>query len=173
MGYAGLEAGEDFSGEFGRIADGALDGAEPGFMHRDFQSRNIMLKDGRWVFIDFQGGRFGPPQYDLAALLIDPYVDLPAQEQEELLDYAMRELARRRPLDPARFRRVYAYCALSRNLQALGAFGFLSKVKGKPQFARYIPAALRGLEARLRRFAPPGFPKLQRRVDEAMARLGI
>jgi aminoglycoside/choline kinase family phosphotransferase len=172
-GYAGLEVGEDFSEEFGRIADGALDGAEPGFMHRDFQSRNIMLKVGRWYFIDFQGGRFGPPQYDLAALLIDPYVDLPAQEQEELLDYAMQGLARRRPLDPARFRRVYAHCALSRNLQALGAFGFLTRVKGKPQFARYIPAALRGLESRLAEFGPGVFPKLRRWTAQALARLGI
>ena len=172
IGYAGLEVGEDFSEEFGRIADGTLDGAEPGFMHRDFQSRNIMLKDGRWYFIDFQGGRLGPPQYDLASLLIDPYVDLPAQEQAELLDYAMQGLARRRPLDPARFRRVYAHCALSRNLQALGAFGFLSRVKGKPQFARYIPAALRGLESRLRGFQPPGFPKLQRWTALAIEKLG-
>jgi aminoglycoside/choline kinase family phosphotransferase/choline kinase len=172
IGYAGLEVGEDFSEEFNRIADGALDGTEPGFMHRDFQSRNIMLKDGRWYFIDFQGGRFGPPQYDLAALLIDPYVDLPAQEQEELLDYAMQGLARRRPLDPARFRRVYAHCALSRNLQALGAFGFLTRVKGKPQFARYIPAALRSLESRLAEFGPGVFPKLRRWTAQAIARLG-
>jgi aminoglycoside/choline kinase family phosphotransferase/GTP:adenosylcobinamide-phosphate guanylyltransferase len=173
IGYAGLEADEEFSEEFGRIADGALDGAESGFMHRDLQSRNIMFNNGCWYFIDFQGGRLGPPQYDLAALLIDPYVDLPLPEQEELLDYALQEFARRQPVDPARFRRVYEHCALSRSLQALGAFGFLSKVKGKPQFARYIPAALRGLEARLNRFAPPGFPKLQRWTAQAIAKLGI
>jgi aminoglycoside/choline kinase family phosphotransferase len=132
-----------------------------------------MFNNGCWYFIDFQGGRLGPPQYDLAALLIDPYVDLPLPEQEELLDYALQEFARRQPVDPARFRRVYEHCALSRSLQALGAFGFLSKVKGKPQFARYIPAALRGLEARLNRFAPPGFPKLQRWTAQALAKLGI
>jgi NDP-sugar pyrophosphorylase family protein/tRNA A-37 threonylcarbamoyl transferase component Bud32 len=172
-GYAGLEVAEDFSDEFSRIADGALEGAELGFMHRDLQSRNVMLKDGRWYFIDFQGGRLGPLQYDLAALLIDPYVGLAPAEQDELLDYAMQALARRRPVDPENFRRIYAHCALSRNLQALGAFGFLSRVKGKPQFARHIPAALRGLEARLRGWAPPGFPKLQRWTERALARLGI
>jgi aminoglycoside/choline kinase family phosphotransferase len=172
IGYAGLEVVEDFGDEFGRIADGALDGAEPAFMHRDFQSRNIMFKDGRWVFIDFQGGRLGPPQYDLASLLIDPYVDLPPEEQDELLDYALEAFARRRPVDPARFRRIYEHCALARNLQALGAFGFLTRVKGKPQFARYIPAALRGLEARLRGCAPPGFPKLLRWTARALDKVG-
>jgi aminoglycoside/choline kinase family phosphotransferase/GTP:adenosylcobinamide-phosphate guanylyltransferase len=173
VGYAGLEIAEDFGDEFSRIADGALEGAQLGFMHRDLQSRNVMLQDGRWYFIDFQGGRLGPLQYDLAALLIDPYVGLAPEEQDELLDYAMQALARRRPVDPVNFRRIYAHCALSRNLQALGAFGFLSSVKGKPQFARHIPAALRGLEARLRGWAPPGFPKLQRWTAQALARLGI
>jgi aminoglycoside/choline kinase family phosphotransferase/dTDP-glucose pyrophosphorylase len=173
IGYAGMEVGEDASDEFGRIADGALDGAEPGFMHRDFQSRNIMLRDGCWYFIDFQGGRLGPPQYDLASLLIDPYVGLAPEEQDELLDYATQGFARRRPIDPARFCRTFEYCALSRNLQILGAFGFLSRVKGKPQFARYIPTALRSLDARLAEFGPGVFPKLRRWTAQALTRLGI
>lgn len=172
IGYAGMEVDEDFSDEFGRIADGALEGTEPGFMHRDLQSRNIMLKDGRWYFIDFQAGRIGPPQYDLAALLIDPYVGLAPMEQDELLDYAMRRLASRRMLDPAAFRRSFAHCALSRNLQILGAFGFLTSVKGKTQFAPFVPAALRSLTARLNGFDPPGFPKLQRWAGLAAAKLG-
>jgi aminoglycoside/choline kinase family phosphotransferase/GTP:adenosylcobinamide-phosphate guanylyltransferase len=170
VGYAGLAVDEAFSDEFNRIADGALEGRDRGFMHRDCQSRNIMVKDGRFYFIDFQGGRLGPPQYDLAALLIDPYVGLAMEEQEELLDYAMQGFSRRRPTDPGRFRRTFAHCALARNLQILGAFGFLSRVKGKPQFARYIPAALHSLEARLRSFQPPGFPKLQRWTAQALAR---
>jgi aminoglycoside/choline kinase family phosphotransferase/choline kinase len=172
IGYAGLDADDDFSDEFNRIADGALEGSEPGFMHRDVQSRNIMVKNDRFYFIDFQAGRLGPPQYDLAALLIDPYVGLAPAEQDHLLDYAMRRLARRRPVDPANFRRGFAFCALSRNLQVLGAFGFLSQVKGKPQFARYIPAALRTLETRLTGFEPPGFPKLQRWTALALEKSG-
>ncbi len=170
--YAGLDADDDFSDEFNRIADGALDGSEPGFMHRDLQSRNIMVKNDRFYFIDFQAGRLGPPQYDLAALLIDPYVGLAPEEQDHLLEYAMRRMALRRPVDPANFRRGFVYCALSRNLQVLGAFGFLSKVKAKPQFARYIPAALRSLEARLAGLEPPGFPKLQRWTARALEKLG-
>jgi aminoglycoside/choline kinase family phosphotransferase/GTP:adenosylcobinamide-phosphate guanylyltransferase len=170
VGHAGLAVDEAFSDEFNRIADGALEGRDRGFMHRDCQSRNIMVKDGRFYFIDFQGGRLGPLQYDLAALLIDPYVELAPDEQDALLEYAVSRLARRRPFDPAGFRRGFDYCALARNLQILGAFGFLSTRKGKPQFARYIPTALHSLEARLRGFQPPGFPKLQRWTAQALAR---
>jgi aminoglycoside/choline kinase family phosphotransferase/choline kinase len=171
VGYAGLPVDESLSDEFNRIADGALEGNEPGFMHRDCQSRNIMVKNGRFYFIDFQGGRLGPPQYDLAALLIDPYVELAPDEQEALLEYAMNRLALRRPLDPARFRRGFGYCALARNLQILGAFGFLSTQRGKTQFARYIPAALRSLDTRLAGVEPPVFPKLQRWASRASAKL--
>ncbi len=171
IGYAGLDVDDNPSDEFNRIADGALEGSEPGFMHRDCQSRNIMVKDGRFYFIDFQGGRLGPPQYDLAALLIDPYVELAPDEQEALLEYAMNRLALRRPLESARFRRGFGYCALARNLQILGAFGFLSTQKGKTQFARYIPAALRSLETRLAGVEPPAFPKLQHWASRASAKL--
>jgi len=173
IGYAGVDlAGDDLGDEFNRIADGALTGGDSSFMHRDLQSRNIMLKDDRFYFIDFQAGRFGPPQYDLASLLIDPYVELAPDEQNALLEHALRRMAQRRPIDSAQFRRGFTYCALSRNLQVLGAFGFLSKVKGKPQFARYIPAALQSLATRLATFGPKGFPKLQRRVAQAREKLG-
>jgi aminoglycoside/choline kinase family phosphotransferase/choline kinase len=171
--YAGMDvSGDDYRDEFSRIADGALAEGELGFMHRDLQSRNIMAKDGRFFFIDFQGGRLGPVQYDLASLLIDPYVGLAAEEQDRLLDYAIRQMALRQPIDPEKFRRRFAFCALSRSLQILGAFGFLSTVKGKKRFARYIPAALRGLASRLAKFGTGGFPKLQRLVAHAEAKLG-
>ncbi|MCU0561508.1 MAG: sugar phosphate nucleotidyltransferase [Desulfobacterales bacterium] len=166
-------AAAHFAPEFERIAENALAHGVEGFMHRDLQSRNIMRKNGRWHFIDFQGGRIGPLQYDLASLLIDPYMDLTAAEQEELLQHGLRRLASRLPVDPARFRRGYAHCALARNLQVLGAFGFLSTVKGKPFFAGYIPAALGRLDARLAGFAPGGFPRLRAAVAAAMAKLGV
>jgi len=173
-GYADLGAGfDDFQDEFGRIADQALVDAFLGFMHRDMQSRNIMLKGDRFYFIDFQGGRLGPVQYDLASLLIDPYAGLLPEEQEHLLGYALQQLAARRPVDAAGFRRGFSSCALSRNLQILGAFGFLSTVKGKKQFARYIPAALRGLAGRLAKPGTGAFPKLHRVVLEAHEKLGI
>jgi aminoglycoside/choline kinase family phosphotransferase len=173
-GYAGLDAGfDDLRPEFERIPDRALSEGIWGFMHRDLQSRNVMLKGDRFYFIDFQGGRLGPVQYDLASLLIDPYVGLSAAEQDRLLDYATQRLAARRPVDAAGFRRGFDACALSRNLQILGAFGFLCAVKGKKIFARYIPAALRGLAGRLAKTGEAEFPGLHRVVLAAHAKLGI
>lgn len=164
---------EHFEEEFELLAANALAHGVEGFMHRDLQSRNIMRKDGRWYFIDFQGGRIGPLQYDLASLLIDPYMDLTPAEQEKLLQHALRRLASRRPVDDARFRHCYAHCALARNLQVLGAFGFLATVKGKPFFTDYIPTALVRLNARLAGFAPGSFPRLRDAVAAAMAKLGM
>jgi aminoglycoside/choline kinase family phosphotransferase len=173
-GYAGLKADyPDMQEEFGRMADHALAAAVNGFMHRDMQSRNIMLKGDRYYFIDFQGGRLGPLQYDLASLLIDPYVGLSREEQEQLIDYALRRLAALRPVDGEGFRRGFTCCALCRNLQVLGAFGFLSTVKGRRRFSRYIPAALWGLAARLADFGANGFPKLQRVVAQAAEKLEL
>ncbi len=171
---AGMQVSfEELAEEFEQIAANALQGAVEGFMHRDLQSRNIMLKQGYWYFIDFQGGRIGPLQYDLASLLIDPYVGLSPSEQEDLLDYALGRVALRHPLDPARFRACYAHCALARNLQMLGAFGRLGITKGKSFFADQIPAALSGLHARLAGFPTPAFPRLRRVVVEALEKVGI
>jgi aminoglycoside/choline kinase family phosphotransferase len=171
---AGVSVGfAHFQEEFERLAENALRHGVEGFMHRDLQSRNIMRKNDRWYFIDFQGGRIGPLQYDLASLLIDPYMDLSPAEQELLLQHALGRLASRRPVDPARFRRCFAHCALTRNLQVLGAFGFLGAVRGKPFFTGYIPAALARLNARLAGFGPGRFPRLRDAVAAAMAKLGV
>jgi aminoglycoside/choline kinase family phosphotransferase len=141
-----------------------------GFMHRDFQSRNIMVRDGCFYLIDFQGGRLGPPHYDLASLLIDPYVDLPPDLREALLDYFAARLSALGSIPPAEIRHAYRYCALSRNLQILGAYGFLTRRKGKPFFARYIPAAVRSLQANLSHFSAEEFPNLARIAIETIPR---
>ena len=133
-----------------------------GFMHRDMQSRNIMVFKDRHYFIDFQGGRLGPLQYDLASLLIDPYVNLAPSLQAQLYAYAADRLAGRIEIDIHKFERGYAYCSLSRNLQILGAFGYLSRVKGKPYFAAYIPAALATLKYNLARIRDPQLSALKR-----------
>ncbi len=119
--------------------------AEPAFIYRDFQSKNIMRFEGRWRYLDFQGGRLGPSTYDPASLLIDPYINLDAGLQEELIDY-YRGLQQ----GGDRFRENYQLVALHRNMQALGAYGFLSAVKGKTGFTRYIPAGVTMLQRRLR-----------------------
>jgi len=151
---------EDFHDEFEHLADRIMENACTAFMHRDMQSRNIMIKNREPYFIDFQGGRMGPMQYDLASLLIDPYVRLSSAMQQEFLAYCMGKLSDRISLDSGKFRRGYAYCALSRNLQMLGAFGFLSRVKKKTWFENHIPAAYAGLLDRLSNGIGKEFPKL-------------
>ncbi len=131
-----------------------------GFMHRDCQSRNIMLRGGDCFFIDFQGGRIGPVQYDLASLLIDPYVDLSTEFQAKLRDYGMGRVCEATGADEKTFRKGYSYCCITRSLQILGAFGYLSCKKGKPAFADYIPAALAGLKRALAGPEGKDFPKL-------------
>jgi aminoglycoside/choline kinase family phosphotransferase len=119
------------------------------FLHRDFQSRNLLLRQGRIRVVDFQGGRLGPAGYDLASLLIDPYVGLSDQEKAGIFEHYLSLARERGLLEEDGFRRDYPVLALQRNLQVLGAFGFLTMVKGRPGFARHIPPALAGLKARL------------------------
>jgi aminoglycoside/choline kinase family phosphotransferase/GTP:adenosylcobinamide-phosphate guanylyltransferase len=155
----------DLADEFSLLADRALADALPGFMHRDCQSRNIMVRAGATYFIDFQGGRLGPLQYDLASLLIDPYVDLPPGLRSALFDFAVDCICRQSHIDPQRFRSGYETCCLTRNLQILGAFGHLSRNKGKKGFEPYIPAAVRSLKHALSTPGSEAFPKLKRIVD--------
>jgi len=161
QGYLGLKiAAIELSEDFDRLITTAASTRGLYFLHRDFQSRNLMIKNGCLRVIDFQGGRLGPLGYDVAALLIDPYVGLSTQWQEEFLAYYLEELQKRIAVDETAFRRQYAYLALSRNLQILGAYGFLTKVKKKPYFARYIPAAVKELQRRLKERAGE-FPRLE------------
>jgi aminoglycoside/choline kinase family phosphotransferase len=128
--------------DFVKLADLASSLPTGFFLHRDFQSRNIMLKDGQPRFIDFQGGRLGPLGYDLASLLIDPYVSLPDSVREHLLQKYI-EVVADYPGSGTDFSvEGYYLLALQRNLQILGAFAFLATVKGKPFFRDFlVPAA--------------------------------
>jgi aminoglycoside/choline kinase family phosphotransferase/dTDP-glucose pyrophosphorylase len=145
---------ETLKEDFDVLAKSALKSKHIGFLHRDFQSRNILLSRGRCYVIDFQGGRLGPLQYDLASLLIDPYVALPRNLQEVLLKDYMEKLSRRMPVDPSDFGHAYRYCAINRNLQILGAFAFLGKTKGKKAFLDYIPIAVQSLKDNLKEIEP-------------------
>jgi len=148
---------EDYAAEFEQLADDATAYSIQGLMHRDFQSRNIMVIDDGLYVIDFQGARRGPLQYDLASLLNDPYTDLPAAFREEILSYAAGCF----PGDKERLIRGYRYCSLSRGMQVLGAFGFLSNTRGKTFFQQYIPAALRSLKQILDHLPSGEFPRLR------------
>jgi len=156
---------EDLAADFTALARRALRYANTVFMHRDMQSRNIMIKNDQFYFIDFQGGRWGPLQYDLAALLIDPYVELPDTVRTDLLEYCIQALDGRLPVEPARFRQCFHYCCLTRSLQILGAFAFVSRVRGKHYFEEYIPVALRTLQSILSDKRGDEFPKLKKVVD--------
>lgn len=114
-------------------------------LHRDFQSRNLMVKDGNIHIIDFQGARLGPLGYDLASLLIDPYTNLTLADQQELLAYYLELVAQQLDIDSQSFQRGYYYLAIQRNLQILGAFAFLSQQKGKVFFDQFITPALQSL----------------------------
>ncbi|NQT09850.1 MAG: phosphotransferase [Desulfobacteraceae bacterium] len=156
---------DDFKDEFILLADKALEFSVNGFMHRDFQSRNIMIKDGKPYFIDFQGGRTGPIQYDLASLLVDPYVALPCNVQYQLLDYCIDKLSSYIHIDKKKFCLCYKYCAITRNLQILGAFGHLSLVKGKTYFEQFIPTAIESLKYNLSAVEDTQFPRLKAAVS--------
>ncbi len=157
---------ERLAPDFFRLADRAMENSYEGFMHRDFQSRNIMVKDGEVYFIDFQGGRIGPIQYDLASLLIDPYAGLDDALRERLVDYCLDCLKKIADVSPERFMEGYRYCAVARNLQILGAFSFLSRVKKKEWFAQFIPRAVETLKRNSEAFFPGGeFGRLKAVVD--------
>lgn len=107
--------------------------------HRDYHSRNLMLHEGRLRVIDFQDARLGPCQYDLASLLCDSYVVLPADVREQLFTYYLDRKAEAdgQPIDRGAFALIYDYMCLQRHLKALGTFAFQTFVKGN---TRYIPS---------------------------------
>ena len=108
-------------------------------VHRDFQSQNLLVRNGQAYLIDFQGMRPGLAQYDLASLLFDPYVDLTDAERDELLEHYCGET-------PSRdFLKILRLCAMQRLMQALGAYGFLGLVKGHQHFLQHIPKAVNSL----------------------------
>lgn len=169
-GYLGRQDSfEAYETEFNSIADKALESPLIGLMHRDFQSRNIMRKQNRFYLIDFQGARIGPLQYDLASLLIDPYVDLPPGFRSQLLDYCCDKVRLRTAMGGDKFRECFRYCSLTRNLQILGAFGYLTGVMQKNQFERYIPIALNSLTGLLSGNIGAEFPGLRELAREIIS----
>jgi aminoglycoside/choline kinase family phosphotransferase len=155
--------------EFRAIAEIAGQAAAEYFLHRDFQSRNIMVKDGHVRFIDFQAGRLGPLGYDVASLLIDPYVALSPQLQEELLGFYGSLIADCHPGSEKDFFKHYKYLAVQRNLQIIGAFAFLSQVRGKSFFTAYIQPAFLALRDRLADSSFAEYHRVRALVDRGVA----
>jgi len=115
------------------------------FLYRDFQSRNIMLREGRPFFLDYQGGRKGALQYDIASLLFDGKADLPPALRQMLLEEYLDCLAGYIDLNRDTFMEFYFAYVYVRILQALGAYGFRGFYERKPHFLQSVPYALKNL----------------------------
>ena len=116
------------------------------FLYRDFQSRNVMIKDGEPYFIDFQGGRKGPTQYDVASFLWQAKANIPQSLREKLIDAYLDELKKLQPcMAENEWCAALPHFVLFRTLQVLGAYGFRGYFERKPHFLESIPNALRNL----------------------------
>lgn len=122
---------------------GRLQKPEPCLIHRDFQSQNIMIKNGKPVMIDFQGMRRGCLFYDLGSLICDPYVTFTDEEKNELLDFYYELMNPSYSRDE--FIQNFWEGSVQRLLQALGAYGFLGLKKHKTAFLKHIANGLENL----------------------------
>jgi hypothetical protein len=151
-GYRGVTVSpaerEALTGEFTAIVEELA--AEPTVLcHRDYHSRNLMVREGKLFVIDFQDARMGPDTYDLVSLLRDSYVDLPERTVNELIAYFLA--LRGRNEDAAQFKARFDLMALQRNLKALGTFGYQTLARGNTVYIQYIPRTLAYVQANLAR----------------------
>lgn len=134
--------------EIGRLAASLAADPQQFFMYRDFQSRNIMVQDGKLCFIDFQGGMSGPMAYDLVSLIWQARAQLPEAWKELLLDIYVEEAKKNvgAGFDEAVFRQNYPKFVLIRLLQTLGSYGYRGLFERRTYFLSAIPYALNQLE---------------------------
>ncbi len=131
--------------DFSRLADFLLSAPRDYFLYRDFQSRNVLLRDGQPFFVDYQGGRKGALQYDIASLLFDAKADLPPSLRQDLLEHYIRCLRKFLDVDRDAFLHYYYAYVYVRILQALGAYGFRGFYERKTHFLQSVPYALKNL----------------------------
>lgn len=131
--------------DFSRLTKFLLSADRDYFLYRDFQSRNVMLRDGGPFFLDYQGGRKGALQYDIASLLYDAKADLPPELRQQLLDHYLASLATHIDLDRDQFMKFYYAYVYVRIMQALGAYGFRGFYERKAHFLQSVPYALKNL----------------------------
>lgn len=131
--------------DFSRLTKLLLSAPHDYFLYRDFQSRNVMLLEGQPYFLDYQGGRKGALQYDIASLLYDGKADLPPAARQELLDYYIDCLSGFIPVDRGAFMEHYYAYVYVRIMQALGAYGFRGFYERKAHFLQSVPYALKNL----------------------------
>lgn len=131
--------------DFGRLTKFLLSADHDYFLYRDFQSRNVMLRDGKPYFLDYQGGRKGALHYDIASLLYDGKADLPPQLRIDLLEYYLECLGKYVSVDRGAFMEHYYAYVYIRIMQALGAYGFRGFYERKAHFLQSVPYALENL----------------------------
>ena len=131
--------------DFSRLTKFLLTASHDYFLYRDFQSRNIMLRESEPFFLDYQGGRKGALQYDIASLLYDAKADLPPDLRQKLLDHYLDQLSGCLKLDRDVFMQHYYAYVYVRIMQALGAYGFRGFYERKAHFLQSVPYALKNL----------------------------
>jgi aminoglycoside/choline kinase family phosphotransferase len=131
--------------DFSRLTKFLLSAGRDYFLYRDFQSRNIMLRDGQPYFLDYQGGRKGALQYDVASLLYDAKADLPPELRQKLLDHYLDTLGHYVDVKREAFLQHYYAYVYIRIMQALGAYGFRGFYERKAHFLQSVPYALKNL----------------------------
>ncbi len=147
--------------DFDTLTDLLLGAGREFFLYRDFQSRNVMLTGEGPKFIDYQGGRRGALQYDVASLLYDAKASIPESVRAELLEHYLTELDPLVALDRAEFMAAYRGFVIIRIAQALGAYGYRGFFERKPRFLRSVPLAARNLAGLLADGLPASMPELE------------
>ncbi len=148
----GLEFSESkLEDDFQHLADVLLRSSSATFMYRDFQSRNVMIKDGKPWFIDFQGGRKGPFYYDVASFLWQAKANFPDSLREQLINEYIKALRKYKPVDEDYFHSQLRHFVLFRTLQVLGAYGFRGYFEKKPHFMQSVPFAINNLRNLLKK----------------------
>ncbi len=154
--------------EFERFADRLAEEEHETFMHRDFNARNVMIRDSRPYFIDFQGGRKGPVHYDVASFVYHARAEYPASLQAKMMDSYLAEAQKYMRIERDEFMERLKWFRLFRMLQVLGAYGFRGLIEQKADFVATIPPALE----RLRELAPDVrdvFPYMTQVIERLVA----
>ena len=155
--------------DFEHLASLILEADQEYFMYRDFQSRNIMVRQNQLYFIDYQGGRKGPLQYDLAAFLYQARARLPESFRDQMVEHYLKVARMLTPIDERAFRKYFYPIALLRVLQTLGAYGLRGLKEKKEHFIQSIPYALKNLNNLHPRIPElKDLPELQRIIHHMM-----
>lgn|SRR5574344_115265 len=171
---SGIEFDEELlENEFELVSDILLKENDNTFMYRDFQSRNVMIKDGEPWFIDFQGGRKGPIYYDLASFIYQAKAKFSEDTKESLIKTYLEALKPYRDISFDKFKKEFSYFVLFRVLQTLGAYGFRGLIEHKSHFIQSIPYAIANLKQTLNTYSFSEFPYLKKLLEQLINKYQI